>query len=253
MVANGAWVSERAIALFLDVDGTLLEIAASPDAVAMPAGLRELLGRASARETGAVALVSGRTLADLDRLFAPALLPAAGLHGNERRDAVGRIYRPAADLSLLQPLHAQLRMLLAAYPELLLEDKGAALALHYRAAPHLQPLVHEILHKLAAPLEPQFRLKPGKCVLELAPAACSKRTAIEAFMREAPFAGRTPVFIGDDVTDEDGFAAVNALGGYAIRVGRQGTSTARYRLKDVSAVIACLRERYALPGEQTTT
>jgi trehalose 6-phosphate phosphatase len=126
---------------------------------------------------------------------------------------------------------------------LLLEDKGTALAVHYRAAPQLQSLVEAEMARLAKPLESRFVLRKGKCVLELAPAGFSKRAAIEAFMTEPPFAGRIPVFLGDDVTDEDGFAAVNALGGHSIRVGSDAATAARSRFADVAAAVAWLRER----------
>jgi len=128
-----------------------------------------------------------------------------------------------------------------------LEDKGTALAMHYRAAPQLEPMVSAEMLKVAKPLGNQFVLRKGKCVLELAPAGFSKRSAIEAFMTEAPFAGRTPVFVGDDVTDEDGFAAVNALGGHSIRVGDDEATTARGRLASVAAAVAWLRERSINP------
>jgi trehalose 6-phosphate phosphatase len=125
----------------------------------------------------------------------------------------------------------------------LLEDKGTALAMHYRLAHRYEALVREVMAQLAVPLGGRFVLRSGKCVVELAPAGYSERTAIEAFMSEPPFAGRTPVFLGDDATDEDGFKAVNALGGYSIRVGRTQHSAARYAFGSVSAVIAWLRER----------
>lgn len=237
----------QAIALFLDVDGTLLEIAATPDAVRLPDALLQILERVVQREAGALALVSGRSLSELDRLFAPHLFPAAGKHGSERRDHAGHVWRAPIDSSPLQTTRVALQSLIARHPGLLLEDKGAALAVHYRAVPELEPQVYSALRAAVAALEPQFQLKPGKCVLELAPAGYSKRTAIEAFMQETPFAGRIPVFIGDDVTDEDGFAAVNALGGYSIRVGLEGTSAARHRLSNVTAVIAWLRARYESP------
>jgi trehalose 6-phosphate phosphatase len=126
---------------------------------------------------------------------------------------------------------------------LLLEDKGTALAMHYRLAPKYEVLVRDVMAGLAAPLAGRFVLRPGKCVFEIAPAGCSKRTAIEAFMAEEPFIGRTPVFVGDDVTDEDGFDAVNEMNGYSIRVGNKVDSVARYHFSSVSAVIAWLRER----------
>ncbi|MGC3981752.1 MAG: trehalose-phosphatase [Steroidobacteraceae bacterium] len=245
MTLRASFITQQDIALFLDVDGTLIEIANSPDAVKVPASLRNTLELAAAHEAGAMALISGRKLGELDRLFAPSVFPAAGQHGFERRDAMGNITRPTVDTSGLQMARNVLASLVNRHPGLLLEDKGSGLALHYRNVPNLQASLQELMSELLIPLAPMFELKPGKYVLELTPAGFSKRTAIQAFMQETPFAGRTPVFVGDDVTDEDGFAAVNALGGYSIRVGSEAAphSAARYQFSSVSAVIAWLRER----------
>jgi trehalose 6-phosphate phosphatase len=243
MTLRGAFIRERNIALFLDVDGTVLEIAATPDAVKVPAALRNTLQLAATRENGALALISGRCLRELDRLFAPCIFPAAGQHGLERRDAQGRLWRPDVQIELLQPIRAALTELQMKHAGLLLEDKGTALAMHYRLAIKSEAQVQKVMANLAAPLAGQFILRQGKCVLEIAPAGCSKRTAIELFMGEEPFINRTPVFVGDDATDEDGFDAVNALGGYSIRVGASVGSGARYHFNSVATVIAWLRER----------
>jgi trehalose 6-phosphate phosphatase len=243
MTLRGRFIPEGALALFLDVDGTLLELAASPDAVRVPAALRNTLELAAQREGGALALVSGRSLDALDRLFAPSRFPACGQHGSERRDTHGRVTFARVDQALLEPVRDQLRARLDPRRSLVLEEKSTALALHYRRAPHLQREAGQIMQSAAAALGPHYRLRTGKCVYELTPACCSIRAAIEAFMSEAPFAGRTPVFVGDDDTDEEGFDAVNALGGYSIRVGRQVRSAARFQFATVSGVIAWLRER----------
>ncbi|MGE0113533.1 MAG: trehalose-phosphatase [Steroidobacteraceae bacterium] len=247
MTLRGPFVPERNIALFLDVDGTLLEIASTPDAVKVPAALCNTLQLAAAHENGALALVSGRSISELDRLFAPCVFPAAGQHGLERRNADGKVFRPPLDTGLLSPAREMLSDLQLRNKGLLLEDKGTALAMHYRLAPQYESIVREVMTAVAEPLTGQFVLRAGKCVLELAPAGYSKRTAIEAFMAEKPFAGRVPVFVGDDVTDEDGFAAVNALGGHSIRVGHNGLTAARHCFGSVSAVIAWLRERNINP------
>jgi trehalose 6-phosphate phosphatase len=243
MTLRGRFIPESALALFLDVDGTLLEIAASPEAVRVPAALRNTLELASQREAGAMALMSGRTLDVLDRLFAPSLFPASGQHGFERRDAHGCVTRAAVDYGLLERVRDRLRAGLDTCGDLVLEEKTTALALHYRRAPHLQSEVRELMESAAEALAPHYRLRTGKCFYELAPTCCSIRGAIESFMSEAPFAGRVPVFIGDDDTDEEGFDAVNALGGYSIRVGQEARSGARYRFATVSGVIGWLRER----------
>ncbi len=243
MTMRGSFVPDHNIALFLDVDGTLLEIASTPDTVRVPAALRNTLQLAATREHGALALISGRSIAELDRLFAPYCFPAAGQHGLERRDATGTVSRPEIDTETLRGARDALAQLQLRNKGLLLEDKGTALAMHYRLALNCEALVREAMSHLVEPLSDRFVLRAGKCVLELAPRGYSKRTAIEAFMHEAPFNGRTPVFVGDDVTDEDGFEAVNALGGYSVRVGKLDRSAANYCFGGVSAVIAWLRER----------
>lgn len=243
MTLRGRFIPERSLALFLDVDGTLLELAASPDAVRVPGALRNTLELASQREGGALALVSGRSLDDLDRLFAPSRLAACGQHGFEWRDAHGRVTRARVDRRPLEPVCDQIRSRLGGCSSMLLEEKTTALALHYRRAPQLQSEALEIMESAAAALGAGYRLRTGKCVYELMPTCCSIRAAIESFMGGTPFAGRTPVFIGDDDTDEEGFDAVNALGGYSIRVGRQARSAARFQFATVSGVVAWLRER----------
>jgi trehalose 6-phosphate phosphatase len=243
MTLRGAFIPERNIALFLDVDGTLLEIASTPDAVKVPAALRNTLYLAASREEGALALISGRPLQVLDRLFAPYVFPAAGQHGLERRDAQGRLTQPEIDTQALQPAREILQGLAEQRKGILLEDKAAGLAVHFRLAPKLEGLVKQTMAALAEPVKDRFMLRNGKFVVELSPRGYSKRTAIEAFMHERPFSGRKPVFIGDDVTDEDGFDAVNAMGGVSIRVGNTPQTAARYRFGSVSAVIAWLRER----------
>lgn len=240
----------RERALFLDVDGTLIEHADTPDAVHVPELLKDLLARLASQEAGALALVSGRTIARLDELFAPLHLPAAGLHGLERRDAIGRVFRspcPATNSSrayerALVDLHA----FAARHAGVLVEDKGLALALHYRRAPELANEAGELMASWLHEFGPAFQLQPGKGVFELKPSTASKRTAIEAFMEEAPFVGRTPIFVGDDATDEDGFEAVNRLGGESIRVGRKAATRARRRLESVSEVTAWLLSSLAM-------
>jgi trehalose 6-phosphate phosphatase len=245
MTLRGNFIAEHDIALFLDVDGTLVDITDHPDAVQVPASLRNTLELASARQSGALALISGRKLVELDRLFAPSMFLAAGQHGFERRNHAGEILRAKVDTQHLLPARDMLTALVNRHPGLLLEDKGSGLALHYRHAPKLEATLRQLVDELLISLTPHYELKPGKCVLELTPSGFSKGTAVEAFMKEAPFAGRTPVFVGDDVTDEDGFAAVNALGGYSIRVSpdQNVQTAARFHFTSVSTVVAWLRER----------
>lgn len=224
-------------ALFLDVDGTLVGIAPTPEAVRVEAGLIATLDALHRRIP--VALISGRRLADVDALFAPLRLPAAGTHGNERRRADGSIERHAAS-DLVEALRAPLEDFVAAHPGARLEDKEVSLALHWRLAPEAEPEALRLVEELVSG-RPGLRLVRGKMVAEIAPSGHDKGAAIAAFLREPPFAGRRPVFVGDDVTDEDGFATVERLGGITILVGDR-PSGARWRLESVEGVHAWLAE-----------
>ena len=243
MTLRAPFIPENNIALFLDVDGTLLELAATPDDVKVPASLRNTLQLAAESVAGALALISGRSISALDHLFSPCIFPAAGKHGLERRDAHGNMSTPDIDSSMLDPMRSALHQLILEHRGLLLEDKGNALAFHYRRAPDCESMVRDVMSEVIKPVSDKFMLRPGKYVFEITPRGFTKRTAIEAFMREAPFAGRIPVFLGDDVTDEDGFEAVNELQGYSVRVGNPYASAANYQLASVHSVIAWLRER----------
>jgi trehalose 6-phosphate phosphatase len=205
--------------LFLDVDGTLLDFAATPDAVHVPPGLRRRLRALRDLLGGALALISGRTIVDLDELFAPLHLPLAGIHGLERRDAAGVLHRHHEFQHELVAVRADLRQLVCAHPGLLLEDKGSALALHFRRAPQLAPVAQQAMQVLRARLGERFELLDGALCVELKPSKPDKATAIAAFMDEWPFNGRVPVFIGDDLTDNDGFRIVQQRGGLTIAVG----------------------------------
>ena len=222
-------------AFFLDVDGTLLEYAAHPQEVRVGADLLELLRRLHAAAGGAVALISGRSVQDIDKLFAPLAFPAAGQHGTERRAADGSIRRHAPPLEDLGRAAAQIVRLTAAHAGLVFENKGMALALHYRLAPGLRRLAEREMRAIAAGLGDAFELQTGKFVVEVKPSGKDKGSAIAEFAAEAPFAGRRPVFIGDDLTDEPGFDVVNRAGGYAVKVG-PGITRAHWHLFDAAAV-----------------
>jgi trehalose 6-phosphate phosphatase len=231
--------SADGLAVFLDVDGTLVEIAGSPEEVRVEARLHEVLNRLRHRLDGAVALVSGRRIADLERLFALSQLPMAGLHGLERCSVGGAVISGAA-AALSLPEREQLVRFAAEHPGVLLEDKGAAVALHYRAAPEVEVAARALARAITAANADEMVLLEGKMVLEIRRRGSHKGDAIADFMNEPPFAGRRPVFIGDDVTDEDGFAVVNRMAGWSVRVGESGTTAARFRLPNVGAVIAWL-------------
>jgi trehalose 6-phosphate phosphatase len=222
---------------FLDVDGTLLEIADNPNAVHVDQSLLHLLERLH-RASGAVALISGRAISDLDRRIT-ARLPRAGQHGLERRDAAGRLWLHATPPEAKERIRSALAPWLERHPGLILEDKGLTLALHYRQEPDLEEQMNGLMEKLIAEAGGSLVMQKGKCVVEAKPAHFDKGTAIEEFLAEAPFKGRQPVFIGDDLNDEHGFAAINRIGGISIKVG-DGESCAAYRLPDVEAVRAWL-------------
>jgi trehalose 6-phosphate phosphatase len=233
--------------LFLDIDGTLLEHADRPDAVRAGEevfGLLEALRRGAA---GALALISGRAVADIDRLFAPLRLPAAGQHGAERRDAAGRMHRHGFPAETLRNAAARVGEFAARHEGLLFENKGHNLALHFRLAPQFAGAARAALREAAAQLGGEFEVLEGKMVVELKPSGRNKGLAIGEFMREPPFTGRTPVFVGDDLTDEFGFGVVNRLGGHSVKVGA-GASAARHRIADAAAVrdwLAQWAARYA--------
>jgi trehalose 6-phosphate phosphatase len=210
-------------ALFLDIDGTLLDMAERPDAVVVPQGLRDHLAAAAAGLAGALALVSGRPISDIDRLFDPLRLPASGQHGGEWRPAAGAVPELTAGAEIPAALRRLADDLGRRHPGMVIEQKTHALALHYRHAPDLGPALGA---ELAAALEgcAGLMLMPGRLVWEIKDAAQSKGTAVERFMAVPAFAGRRPVFIGDDRTDEDGFRAAEALGGLALPVGRLARS-----------------------------
>lgn len=223
-------------AFFLDFDGTLAPIAPRPDLARIGDGTRAILERLEAALGGALAIVSGRSLADLDALLAPLVLPAAGSHGLERRTASGAI--EAADGG--PPLQAEIARIVA-FGEargLLVERKRAGVAVHYRERPELEAECLAEVDAAVARLA-GVRAVHGKMLAEFALAGADKGSAVDAFMAEAPFKGRQPIFIGDDRTDEDGFRAAIAAGGQAIKIG-PGPTAAPYRLPDIDAFLAWL-------------
>ena len=222
-------------ALFLDVDGTLLEIRDRPEEVCAETGLVELLDTLSSRVDGALSLISGRSIAEIDRIFAPVKFPAAGSHGAELR------LHPSDDVdfrseALPDGILSRLAAFAASHDGLLLERKSGGASLHYRMAPELEARCRRLVEELMIEIEQEFRLIPGKMVFELAPRGHNKGKAIAAMMNRKPFAGRRPVFVGDDVTDEDGFRTVNAMGGVSVRVGEDRDSAAAFTLGSVADV-----------------
>jgi trehalose 6-phosphate phosphatase len=243
MSARAAFIRDEPIALFLDVDGTLLEIAATPDRVRVPASLRNTLQLSRDRQHGALALFSGRSLQAIDALFSPYVFAASGLHGLEVRLPSGKVIRPELDPAILDRARRWLGHLQKDNRGLLLEDKGVALAMHYRLAPGLATEVEMVINEMAAELGDAFVVRAGKCVYELMPRGFDERVAIQLLLKEREFAGRTPVFVGDDPFDEVGFGLVNELGGHTVRVGDLEETAAQYRFGSVSTVVAWLRDR----------
>ena len=234
-------------AFFLDVDGTLLDYAGHPQAVRVDPGLLGLLGRLEEAAGGALALISGRSVDDIDALFAPLRLAVAGQHGIERRAASGQRRQAVAPVDKIAQAAAEIVRVTAAHEGLVFENKGMTLALHYRRAPALRVLVEGEMRAIAGRLGSAFELQFGKFVAEIKPGGHDKGSAIAEFTAEPPFAGRRPVFIGDDLTDETGFEVVNRAGGYSVKVG-PGITRARWRLFDTAAVRRWLEEYVAEAG-----
>ena len=222
-------------ALLIDVDGTLLHIQSHPDDVFADTGLIDLLSQVHAALGGAFALVSGRPITELDRIFAPAKFPAVGAHGAESRIGSGRIQTEAA-LQLPGSALEQIVRYAAGRSGLLAETKDFGVALHYRQAPALEQECRELMRAVAGDLDKDFRLIEGKMVLELTPHAHNKGEAIKKMLQREPFSQRQPVFVGDDVTDEDGFREVNRQSGVSVRVGACDSTAAQYVIEDVDAV-----------------
>lgn len=214
--------------VFLDVDGTLLEFADTPDAVTVDASLIAVLGRMQTALDGALALVSGRPIEALDRLFAPLRLPSAGVHGLERRNAFGAFAEGPVDWLALTTARHAMSELVKRHPGLVLEDKVTALALHWRRERALEPHAQALLISLAERLGPEFELQGGDCVLEIKPTGRDKGTAVEAFLHEPPFLGRVPLFVGDDATDAAAFRVVERHGGWAIGVGSRPSTLLQF-------------------------
>ena len=230
-------------AILLDIDGTLLDLAPTPREVWVPPGLAETLSRLRDRTSGALALVSGRSLNDIDLIFAPEQFPAVGGHGAEMRISTDS----EAVATHAPPMDKELKRRLAAIaklsPGILLEDKGYSLALHYRLAPHAEKAIYEAVSLIRADLpNAPIEVLPGKCVCEIKQSGFDKATGVRELMTHEPFRGRRPFFIGDDVTDESVFAMMPDLGGLAFSVGRRAQGVTGYfdEPRDVRAWLASL-------------
>lgn len=225
-------------AFFFDFDGTLADIVSRPELVEVTQATREALTALRRSHQGAVAIITGRDIAAIDRFLTPVRLPVAGVHGLTRRDATGQMHNPGYDGEALKVIERKLERLVAQETGLLLEAKQGALALHYRLRPELEGVCLEAMEQ-AVNGAPTISVRRGKMVIEAVGHSGNKGEAIESFLTEKPFAGRVPVFAGDDQTDEDGFAIVNRLHGISIKVG-QGDTQARYRVQDREELLSWL-------------
>ena len=243
----------RECAVLLDIDGTLLDLAPTPREVWVPPGLAKTLNRLYKRTNGALALVSGRSLNDIDLIFAPEQFPGVGGHGAEMRVSADSesvaTHAPPMDKELKRRLAAIAKL----SPGILLEDKGYSLALHYRLAPHAERAIYEAVSLIRADLpNAPIEVLPGKCVCEIKHSGFTKASGVRELMTHEPFRGRRPVFIGDDVTDETVFAIMPDLGGLAFSVGRRAHGVAGHfdEPRDVREWLAHLLDDEKLLTEQ---
>ena len=216
---------------FLDVDGTLLDNAGTPDKAQASPDLIRLLNTLGKATGGAVALITGRTLDSVDGVFGDLAMPVAARHGMDFRNPAGDVTHPPLDLPRLDASSPKAKQFVKSRPGLLFEDKGSGFAIHYQNTPHLEQACALFMEELAVEAGLSFNLMHGKHVVELKPRQVNKGKAIERLMAAAPFKDKFPVVLGDDATDEDGFFSVNILGGLSVRVG-PGPTRARYRLAD---------------------
>ncbi|WP_157664488.1 trehalose-phosphatase [Bordetella genomosp. 9] len=226
-------------ALLFDLDGTLAPIAATPEQAHVPAATIETLERLHGLTQGAVAIVSGRPLSQIDTLIHPLVLCGAGLHGAQWREPDGRVHTLPVDTAGVEAMAQTLAPLVARWAGIQLEHKGLSLAVHYRNSPDREQDVKIAAQMALQPHADRFVLQPGKMVVEIKPRQASKAAAIGRLMGMPPFAGRIPVFAGDDLTDEAGFEAVKAMGGVAIKIG-EGDSIADWRLPTPAALAGWL-------------
>ncbi|RAZ90823.1 trehalose-phosphatase [Mesorhizobium hawassense] len=238
-------------ALFLDIDGTLLEHAPHPDAVSVSEELRVLLERIEQRLDGALAFITGRSIAAVDHLFDPLKLRIAGLYGLEHRLAPAGAIEAADAPADMAALADEIELELAS-KAVYVERKGPVLAIHTRAAPQLLARATELVEAALARLPKGYRVIAGNAGVELMPLEAAKGAAIRRFMQLDPFTGRRPVFLGDDTSDENGFDTVNAAGGISIRVKPQGETAARFAIEDVASAVAWLETNFGGPAKQTS-
>ncbi len=227
-------------AFFFDFDGTLVELASTPDGIFVPRSVPDILAALRRATNGAVAVMSGRGIDNIDLFLQMPDLPVAGMHGAERRDSNGDVQRIGFNNERLLRMEHALEKTVTANPGMLLEIKGAALALHYRNAQDREPAARAATEQLVKEYADAYVLQPGKMVYEIKPKDVDKGRAVRAYLNESPFTSRKPVFIGDDLTDEKGFAVVNEFDGLSIKVG-PGDTVARVRIESVELLLDWLQ------------
>ena len=233
-------LSKSNLALFLDLDGTLAEIVDHPNAIIITDRTHDVLRDLLRRLDGAIAIVSGRSIEEIDRHTQNAFACVAGIHGLQRRDAQGSRHDSSINNSDIDELAARLDSFVAKHPGLHPEVKTASVALHYRKQPELKQLCHSWAEQAARSMK-EAEILYGKMVVEIKLSGTHKGDAVLAFLEEYPFAGRTPLYVGDDVTDEFAFEVVNDMGGISIKVG-EGSTIARYRVEDTSKLADWLHQ-----------
>lgn len=218
--------------IFLDFDGTLVEIADNPDDVQVDASTLRFVERLRGKVGDALAVISGRDIDVVDRLLHPVVLPVAGVHGLQRRDAAGRLHTPVIDQSVVEAIANDIETTFSEEPGVAIEKKTGAVALHYRLRPDFETRCLALAQKIVDD-RPELHLITGKMVCEIRIDGNDKAAVIEAFLAEPPFRGRKPIFAGDDITDECGFSAVNARGGVSIKIGGS-PSNAKFHAESVA-------------------
>ncbi|MBQ0824879.1 trehalose-phosphatase [Microvirga sp. HBU67558] len=226
-------------ALFLDFDGTLVDIVERPDAVRVDPSLPAVLTTLQERLGGALAIISGRPVEFLDGRFVPHAFDMAGLHGLEHRIAGKMSMCDPDEHPALRATVERLSAIVSGKEGVLIEDKGCSVAVHWRLAPHEKDFAIATAHAAVEALGADYRVQHGKAVAEILPSAAGKGKVIERFLQEAPYRGRRPIFVGDDLTDENGFKTVNAQGGLSVRIGA-GDTIAKVRLGTPADLRHCL-------------
>jgi trehalose 6-phosphate phosphatase len=219
-------------AVFLDFDGTLVDIADRPESVRIHAATLRRIARINERVDHALAVVSGREIAVVDEFLKPLKLPVAGVHGLERRDSTGRVHKAPTNGSEFAFMAGAMARAVGGEKGIVIEVKPGAVALHFRLQPGFEPRCREIVEDLTRD-RPDLAVQRGKMVYEIRSRGPNKGTVIKAFLEEPPFSGRVPIFAGDDLTDEAGFRVVNDLGGVSIKIGADQTA-ASYRARDIN-------------------